>query len=353
MKRILKFVLVAFLALGLVACSNQETPEGPQGDETACKIKVGLVTDVGGIDDKSFNQSSWEGLQRFADEVGDTEHKCISYLQSNTDADYVPNLSQYGDEEYDLIVAVGFKFDAAIADVAPNYPNSKFLVIDTSSDLDNVRSALFAAEQGSFLVGVAAGLKAKENGSNAVGFVGGEESDLIKAFQAGYEQGVLAVNPDATIYVDYTNSFVDETVGQNMAAKQYDQGVTVIYQAAGNSGNGVIKEAKERGDVWAIGVDKDQYEDGMKDDGTSVVLTSMVKRVDNATYSTAMNLYNGEFSAEVKTYALADEGVSAELTSGRNLTDEQIATIEEYAQKVLDGEIEVSATATIANGSHN
>ena len=351
MKRILKFVLVAFLALGLVACSNQETPEEPQGDDTACTITIGLVTDTGGIDDRSFNQSAWEGLERYAKENGQEE--CISYLQSSAAADYVPNLSTFGDQGTDLIVAVGYLFDDAIKEVAPNYPESKFLVIDTTSDLENVASAVFASEQGSFLVGVAAGLKAKENGSNAVGFVGGMASELIQAFQAGYEQGVLAVNPEATIYVDYCDSFDNDQIGQQLAQKQYDLGATVIYQAAGNAGNGVIREAKERGDVWAIGVDRDQYSEGEMEDGTSRVLTSMIKRVDTATYTTATNLFNGEFTAEVKTYTLADEGVGAELTEGRNLTAEEIETVNDFAQQILDGEIEVSSVPTIENGGSN
>ena len=274
-------------------------------------------------------------------------------MQSSAAADYVPNLSAFGDQQTDLIVAVGYLFDDAIKEVAPNYPESKFLVIDTTSDLENVASAVFASEQGSFLVGVAAGLKAKENGSNAVGFVGGMANELIQAFQAGYEQGVLAVNPDATIYVDYCDSFDNDQIGQQLAQKQYDLGATVIYQAAGNAGNGVIREAKERGDVWAIGVDRDQYSEGEMEDGTSRVLTSMVKRVDTATYTTATNLFNGEFTAEVKSYTLADEGVGAELTEGRNLTAEEIETINDFAQQILDGEIEVSSIPTIENGGSN
>lgn len=349
MKRILKLILVAALALGLVACSNSSDSTG--GDTKECTITIGLVTDTGGVDDKSFNQSAWEGLQKYAAEVG--EEDCIKYLQSNSDADYVPNLSQFGDDGTDLIVAVGYLFNDAIAKVAPNYPDSKFLVIDTTSDLENVASAVYSAEQGSFLVGVAAGLRAKEDGSNIVGFIGGEDSELIQAFQAGYEQGVLAVNPEAKIYVDYADSFADETKGQSLAQKQYDLGATIIYHAAGNVGNGVIKEAKERGDVWVIGVDRDQYEDGMKDDGTSVILTSMLKRVDTATYSTAKALYDGNFTAEITTYTLDMDGVGAEISEGRNLTAEEIETIKGYVDQIVNGDIVVSAVPTIANGSSN
>ena len=173
-------------------------------------------------------------------------------------------------------------------------------------------------------------------------------------FQAGYEQGVLAANPDATIYVDYVDSYSDDAKGQTVAEKQIGLGATVIYQAAGNAGNGVIKAAKEvGGGVWAIGVDKDQYSEGMLDDGSSVILTSMIKRVDTSSYMASKAVAEGTFDASVVTFNLANEGVSAELSEGRNLTADEIATIQEYADKVLSGEITVSAEPTIANGSTN
>lgn len=358
MKKALKLFLALLVSVSLAACSSNNTEEATttEGSETTstsgeCPVTIGLVTDMGGVDDKSFNQSAWEGVQRFAEENGLQD--CVSYLQSTTEADYVPNLSTFADEGKDLVIAVGYLFNEAITEVSANYPDTMFLFVDDVVDHENVESATFNAEQGSFLVGVAAGLTAMENGSKTVGFMGGMEGPIIGSFQAGYEQGVLTVCPDCKIYVDYADSYSDDAKGQQLAAKQYDLGATVIYQSAGNAGNGVIKEAKERGDVWAIGVDKDQYEDGMKDDGTSVILTSMLKRVDSATYSACNDILNGTFEGGSKVFNLSNEGVGAEVTSGRNLSDDVIAQINDYAQKIQNGEIEVSSEATIANGSSN
>ncbi|SJZ78403.1 BMP family lipoprotein [Anaerorhabdus furcosa] len=362
MKKVFKSALVLLLAGAMIAgCSSKPaatatpTPEGDGGKTaTTCPVKIGLVTDTGGVDDKSFNQSAWEGLVAYAEENGFSTEKgvCIDYLQSTSDADYIPNLSTFADEGFDLVIAVGYLFQEAIDTVSANYPDKNFLFIDSVSENANVMSAVYNAEQGSYLVGIAAGLEAKANGSNKVGFVGGMEGDLIGAFQAGYEQGVLAANPDATIYVDYADSFSDDSKGQALAVKQYDAGATVIYQAAGAAGNGVIKEAKERGGVWAIGVDKDQYKDG-EVDGKSIILTSMIKRVDISTKTAAQAILEGKFQGGPVVFNLENEGVGAELSTGRNLSDETIKAIEEYATKIKGGEIEVSAVPVIANGASN
>ena len=359
MKKLLKSLLVLTLVFSLVACSNtsnNDTDGGDKGDVngTECAVRIGLVTDTGGVDDKSFNQSGWEGLLAYAteNEFSTENGKCIGYLQSESVADYVPNLSTMAEEGYDLVIAVGYLFEQAMKEVTPSYPDTKFLFIDSVLDEQNVLSAIFSAEHGSYLVGIAAGLKSIENGSNAVGFVGGMEGALIGAFQAGFEQGVLEANPNATIYVDYADSFGDAAKGQSLAVKQYDAGATVIFQAAGGSGNGVIKEAKERGDVWVIGVDKDQYADGETENG-NVMLTSMVKRVDTATKTAAQQILDGTFEAGLLTFNLTNNGVSAEVSEGRNLSKEVIDTINGYAAKISDGSIEVSATPTIKNGGTN
>ena len=268
------------------------------------------------------------------------------------EADYVPNLTTLADNGNDLVIAVGYLFAGAVAETAPKYPDTSFLFIDEVNDSPNVMNALFAAEQGSYLVGIAAGLQSIEDKSNTVGFVGGMEGPLIGAFQAGFEQGVLAANPDATIIVDYADSFGDPAKGQTLAAKQYNAGATVIYQAAGGSGNGVIKEARERKDVWVIGVDKDQYADG-EYDGGNVILTSMIKRVDTASYTAAKAIKDGTFTAGTMIFDLKNEGVGAELTEGRNLSKEMIDTINSYKEKVIAGDIVVDSTPTIANGKTN
>ena len=355
MKKFLKTALVSLMLISLVACSSADqgstdSSETPVASE--CAVTIGLVTDTGGVDDKSFNQSSWEGVLRLQKDYNLAE-SCISYLQSSAEADYIPNLSTYGDRGVDIVMAVGFLFEDAINEVAPNYPDTKFLFIDAASDQPNVMSAIYSAEQGSYLVGVAAGLKALETDANAVGFIGGIESEIIDTFQAGFEQGVEAVNPEATIYVDYVESFSDDSKAQSIAAKQYDAGASIIYQSAGNAGNGVIMEAKQRGDVWVIGVDRDQYEDGMTLEGNSVILTSMIKRVDNATYKAGELVMNGEFVPEVVTFNLSNEGIGAELTPGRNLSDEIIAAVNEHAELIRNGEVTVSTEAKIESGKSN
>lgn len=353
-----KLLIALIVAIMLVGCGSSSQPandkkpadDNKAGQTTECKVRIGLVTDTGGVDDKSFNQSSWEGVQRWAKEAN--AEKCIKYLQSNSDSDYVPNLSQLVDDKYDLVIATGYLFQNAMDKVSADNPNAKFLFIDGVSKNSNVESAIFNAEEGSFLVGLAAGATATENGSKKVGFVGGEEGEIIGKFQAGYEQGVLTTCPDCTIYVDYAQSFSDDSRGQQMATKQYDLGATVVYQAAGNAGNGVIKEAKERKNVWAIGVDRDQYEDGKVGD-KSVILTSMLKRVDTAAYSASKAVAEGKFNPGVKVFDLKIDGVGAELSKGRNLNDSVIKLIKDYEAKIKSGELKINPKPKIGNGKTN
>lgn len=305
-------------------------------------ITVGLVTDVGGIDDKSFNQGTWEGIVRFSEETG-SETK---YLQSETDADYIPNLSTFSDEELDLIIAPGFLFLDSLTEVSGNFPDQKYLLIDSVvADRPNVASAVFSAEQGSFLVGVAAALKAQEAGKDTVGFIGGMDFDLIQNFEAGFEAGVLAVSPDMKVLVEYAGSFADAPKGQTLAAKLYGEGAYVIYHAAGATGNGLIKEAKDRRtnaeDVWAIGVDKDQYADGIYEGEKSAILTSMMKRVDVAAYDVAQQTLAGSFpGGQTLVYTLENGGVGIPETNP-NLSDAITAKVKEFEGKVKSGEIVV------------
>jgi basic membrane protein A and related proteins len=318
----------------------------------AGSTKVGFVTDVGGIDDKSFNQSTWEGIKRFGQENNLTQGKEIKYLQSTAEADYVPNLSTLADEGMDLVVASGFLFESSMGEVAGKYPKQKFLIIDSvvkdkaGKTLPNVANAVFAEHEGSFLVGVAAGLKAKADKKNMVGFVGGMQFPLIEKFQAGFEQGVHAVNPGCKVLVDYAGTFSDPGKGQALAAKQYGAGAYIVFQAAGGTGNGVIKEAKERtqkGDVrWAIGVDKDQYNDGVYAPGKSAVLTSMMKRVDVAAHDVSAMVRDGKFpGGEVLVFSLKNKGVSIPGTNP-NLPADITKKIAEYEAQIASGKLKVS-----------
>ncbi|MDP3176476.1 MAG: BMP family ABC transporter substrate-binding protein [Spirochaetaceae bacterium] len=312
----------------------------------AAPIKVGLVTDVGGIDDKSFNQGTWEGIKLFAKENKLKEGTDVKYLQSTADADYIPNLSTFADEGLDLIVAPGFLFEQAMGQVADQYPQQKLLIIDSVVAKPNVASAVFAANEGSFLAGIAAAVTCKENNQNTVGYIGGMKFPLIENFQAGFEQGVKTILPGATILVDYSGSFTDAGLGQALAAKQYGQGAYVIFQVAGGCGNGVIKEAKERtakGDVrWAIGVDKDQYSDGIYRGTRSAVLTSMMKRVDVASHDVAAMVRDGKFpGGQTLVFSLKNKGVGLP-NANPNLSAAAVKEIKKYETLISTGKLIVN-----------
>lgn len=326
------------------------------------QFKIGFVTDTGGIDDKSFNQGTWEGIVRFAKDYKLPSGN-IKYLQSTAEADYVPNLSAFADEKPNLIVAAGFLFEKAVGDVATNYPTNKFLIIDTVVAKPNVVSASFAEHEASFLVGVATALKAKADGKNIVGFLGGMQFALIEKFQAGFEQGIQAALPEYktwkrmpdmsmvadggkfTILVDYAGDFAAPDKGQAIAQKQFNKGAYIIFHAAGGTGNGMIKEAKERqqkGEIkWAIGVDKDQYADGLY--GTkSAVLTSMVKRVDVAAYEVARLTMEGKFpGGQTMIFNVANKGVGIP-DKNPNLPADIIAKVKEFEAQIASGALKVS-----------
>ena len=306
-------------------------------------ISIGLCTDTGGVDDKSFNQGTWEGVKRYA-----KDHKldkdAIQYVQATSDADYIPQLTTFSEAGKDLIVAPGFLFKDAITQVAKDFPEQKFLFIDDVSDAPNVCSAVFAEHEGSFLVGMAAGLKADAEGKKKVGFVGGMDFETIQKFEAGYEQGVHAVNPDIEVVVEYVGAFDKPEDAQAIATKMFDNGCYIIYHAAGSSGNGVIKEAKDRAlngeDVWVIGVDRDQYEEGIYKDDKSVILTSMVKRVDNASYIIATEVAKDEFKGGVRTFGLKEDGVALP-DKNPNLKDEWVEAIKEKAADIISGKLTI------------
>ena len=344
MKKLVKILLVALLAFACLAACGGETG-GDEGD----KVSFGFVTDVGGIDDKSFNQTSWEGAKKFADEAGLKEGTDYRYLQSETEADYLPNLTTFSDEGVDLLIAAGYLFADAIQDTVNNYPDQKILIIDVDwLSGANLQQAVFAEHEGSFLVGVAAGMQAKAAGKSAVGYIVGMESATMDKFEAGFQDGVWAVYPECTIYRDNANDFAAPEVGKSLAAKQYDAGAYVIYHAAGGTGNGVIQEAAERRangeDVWVCGVDTDQYDYGKYGDGTkSAVLTSMLKRVDVAAYNALKAVNDGTFKGEVVVYDLKSNGVSLP-ENNPNLSEEILKAVADYTAKIVNVEIVVNKT---------
>lgn len=315
----------------------KEIPEG------VSSIFAGLVTDTGGINDFSFNQMTWQGIDRFAKDNGIDPYR-TAYIEPNTQDDVYKNMITLVNEGSDIIVAPGFLMNEAVNNLSELYPEQKILLLDSIVDRPNVCSAVFAEEEGSFLVGVAAGLKARELKSNKVAFVGGMDFPLIRKFEAGFEAGVKAVNPQSEILVGYAESFSDFNKGQQIAKELYDNGVSVIYHASGGVGVGMIDEAKSRamnGDkVYVIGVDIDSYDMGIYENGKSVILTSMVKNLDEAVYQTLDQLKNGQFQGGIVEFDLLRNGVGIP-KNNPNLSAEDIKIIQDYKAKIISGEIVV------------
>ncbi len=288
MKKILSIALVLCMVFALCATSAS-------ADDT---VKIGMVTDVGGVNDKSFNQTSWEGLQALAAEDPSFE---VNYLESKTDADYQTNINTFIDEEYDLIICVGYMLADATREAAEDNPDQLFAIIDDSSiDLPNVACLMFAQEQASYLVGLVAGSVTE---SKTVGYVQGMVSDSMNLFGIGYITGVLEACPDATVLQYNANNFGDIAGGSTAAKNMITNGADVIYQAAGGTGIGVINACDEEG-IWAIGVDTDQAP--LAPDH---VITSAMKRVDVASQDISKAVAAGEFTPGVHLYDLSNGGV--------------------------------------------
>ena len=342
----LSLVLAAGTILG--ACGSDDKKES-SGNSGESNFSVAMVTDVGGVDDKSFNQSAWEGIKEFGEENGMKKGKGgYDYLQSASDADYATNLNSLVRNEFDLIYGIGFKLAADIKEVAEQRPDSQFAIVDEVVEADNVASITFKEEQGSFLVGVAAALSTE---SDKVGFVGGVDSELINKFEVGFIAGVKSINPDAEVIVQYANAFDKADIGKEIANSMYKQGVDVIYHAAGGTGNGVftvateLKQADNDRNVWVIGVDRDQYEEGaVPGTDLNVTLTSMVKRVDVAVKDLATRTMNGDFpGGETIRYGLDEEAIAV-ATTGDNMSEETVQVIEEWTAKIKAGEVKIPTT---------
>jgi basic membrane protein A len=283
-----------------------------RGTETkASGPAVGLVFDVGGRGDKSFNDAAWAGLERVRDEL----HMPVEYIEPGDGADREGALRMLAAEGAALVIGVGFIFTDDVTQVALDYPDTAFACVDyalrTNADgtvvppPPNVAALKFREEEGSYLVGALAGLTTK---SRAVGFVGGMDIPLIRKFEAGYRAGVAATCPDCRITAQYAGvtgaAFKDPGKGKALALGQYGSGVDIIYHASGSTGLGVFEAARET-DHLAIGVDADQ-----SDEAPGHVLTSMVKRVDVAVLTVAREVKEGRFVGGIRSFGLAEDGVA-------------------------------------------
>ncbi|MCU9612045.1 BMP family ABC transporter substrate-binding protein [Caldibacillus lycopersici] len=353
MKKSILSILSLLLVLGfvLVGCGKKEDDkQGASNNEGANNdaISIAMVTDTGGVDDKSFNQLAWEGLKAYGEENGlEKGDGGYDYLQSNTDADYVPNLNSLVRRDFDLIVATGFMLAEPIAEIADQKKDAKFVIIDSEVQKDNVASVMFKEQEASFLAGVAAALQTK---TKKLGFVGGMESDVIERFETGFRAGVASVDPSIEVMINYTGSFGSPELGKAAANQMYTAGADIIFHASGGTGNGVFTEAVERktadpnADVWVIGVDSDQYHLGKVNDDTNITLTSALKRIDVAINDVIKLTKEGNFpGGNTTTLGLAEDGVGLAETGG-NLTAETLATVNEWKEKIVNGDLTVPGT---------
>jgi basic membrane protein A len=317
-------------------------------------ITVRLLTDATGIDDKSFNAAAWRGILEFyGDTWNNAKQRGLSYdvVTAQTQDMYIPNLRQATDEGYDLIVTTGFSFADSLTEVARGNPNQKYMIVDVDwVGLPNVMQAIYAEHEGSYLAGAAAALKARADGirNPQFGFIGGVPGATITKFEVGFVQGVLSVIPDAKILDYYVNSWGEPGLAKTQAKNWYDAGVYAIYSAAGGSGNGTIAQAKEYRqagrNVWAIGVDSDQHEEGLLPNSQeSAVLTSMLKRVETSLVYALNAVKNNTFKGEVITFDLKADGVGYSSTNSA-LSQDIKNELERIKARIVSGEIKIAAT---------
>jgi basic membrane protein A len=345
--RLLRLLLLAALAVALGGCGDDDesasgdttapatTAAGTTGEAAGPSIRVGLVTDIGGLDDRSFNFLANQGLERAQDELGVEGRVVIS----KSEADYVPNLTTLAKQDYDLVIGVGFLMAAALDKVAARYPDVDFAIIDYSqselkSKPKNVRGLLFKEQEGGYLVGYLAGLVTKEEagGKQVIGSVGGLKIPPVDRYIAGYQAGAKAANPEITTLNSYSQDFVDQAKCKELALDQIGRGAHVIFQVAGQCGLGALSAAKEK-NVRGIGVDADQSYLGEH------VLTSALKKVDVAVYETIQEAQGGGFNGGEDTiFDVASGGVGiGEIAS--NVPADAVAQVKRVQDEIADGTV--------------
>ena len=353
MKKKITLLSVLLIAMTLVACGGGNKKEANANAENATKetneakaedINVGFVTDEGGVNDQSFNQGVWEGLQKAKDELGIK----ADYIESKDTKDYTPNLETFADQEKNLIVGAGYKMGGNVAEAAQMYPETNYAIVDVDVTVDekgnkieaptNLLGIMFRAQEPSFLVGYIAGMTTE---TNKVGFVGGQEGNIIWGFEYGYKAGVdyaaKEKGTDIEVLSQYVGDFSDAQKGKSITATMYQNGADVVFHAAGGAGEGVIEAAKEA-DKWVIGVDRDQ-----SDRAPENVLTSAMKNGDVAVYQVVKDMQEGKFEGgKTIELGLADGGaVGIAPTSDKNVKPEILKAVDEISEKIISGEIKV------------
>ena len=339
--------ITAAVMLSLAASACTERTEARRD---GCQIKVGIVFDIGGKNDRSFNAAAWEGVKRAEKELP----ICLYDVEPGNPTSIEPAMRAYAEKNFDLIVGVGFAQGPIMQRVATDYPNIKFAIIDGvifeadgKTPKSNVASLVFREHEGSYLVGMIA---ARESKSGVLGFIGGMDIGLIHRFAKGYEEGAKAARPDAQVIVNYVGvtdgAWNNPGKGKELALAQIGKGADVIFTAAGNSGLGAFdaveqagKDAQGRANRFVIGVDSNQ--NGVK---PGFVLTSMVKRVDNAVYQIVSDVVNKRFKGGFHTYGLEADGVAYSMDQFNQslISPDALRQAEEARQKIIRGEIKVT-----------
>src|SRR5713226_3792554 len=346
--------LLALLLLSSLAFIGPACNRAGYGADDKSRIHVGIVFDIGGKDDRSFNAAAWAGVKcAESGTLPDGKTTCgkpaldivLRDVEPGNPTSIEPAMRAFAERGYDLIIGVGFAQAPIMETVAKDYPNIHFAIIDGVSQLPNVASLVFKEHEGSYLVGIIA---AKTTRTNTIGFVGGMDIPLIHRFEKGYEEGAKAVNPNIQIVQNYVGvtdaAWNNPGKGKELALAQIGKGADVIFTAAGNSGLGafdaVEQAGKENGRAthFVIGVDSNQ---NMLKPG--FVLTSMVKRVDNAVYNIVDDVVNGKFKTGFHVYGLNEDGVGYAMDANNKdlVTPEMIQQVEEAKKKIVSGEIKV------------
>src|ERR1044071_497392 len=322
--------LLALLVVGGPACNM-----GARSEADKAKVHVGIVFDIGGKDDRSFNASAWEGVKRAAKDFPIVRRD----VEPGDPTSVEPAIRAFAERNYDLVIGVGFEQQPVVERVARDYPNVNFVIIDGKIDLPNVTSLLFREHEGSYLVGMIAGMVSK---TGTIGFIGGMDIPLIHRFETGNTEGARAANPHINVIANYVGvtpaAWNNPGQGKELAVAQIGKGADVIFTAAGNSGLGAL-DAVEQYKKYVIGVDSNQ--NWVK---PGYVLTSMVKRIDNAVYQIIKDRVSGQFTAGVHVYGLENEGVgyAVDQYNEKLIPPDVIQKVEEAKQKIIKGEIHVT-----------
>jgi basic membrane protein A and related proteins len=341
-------LLLALVAITAAGCGGDDNEGAATTAETQAEsVTAGLVSDVGRFNDKSFNQSALEGLNRAKDELGaDTRA-----IESRAAGDYVPNLSSLARQHYDVSIGVGFLLADGVNSVARKFPDENFAIIDYSvkappftdaaknvATPTNVQGLTFATNENSYLIGCMAAMMAKkQGGKQVISAVGGLKLPTVDIFIAGYQDGAKACNPGIQVLVGYSQDFVAQDKCKEIALNQISQGSQVVFAVAGGCGLGALDAAKGKG-KWGVGVDKDQSDLGPH------ILTSAVKRVDTSVFDTVKAVQEGSFKGGTDAlFNLANDGVAVGKTSDK-VTQDILDKVDELKQQIIDGQLKPKST---------